>query len=43
MPGQPMLKVKLIDIVGRGGKVKNRVRGRPAPGLTEYVPHPPSS
>jgi hypothetical protein len=35
--GQPMLKVKLLDIVGRGGKVKVQYEDGPHPGLEEYV------
>lgn len=36
-PGQPMLKVKLVDKVGRKGKVKVRFEEGPHPGLEEYV------
>lgn len=32
-----MLKVKLLEIVGRGGKVKIQYQDGPHPGLTEYV------
>jgi hypothetical protein len=35
--GQPMLKVKLVDKVGRKGKVKIRFEDGPHPGLEEYV------
>jgi hypothetical protein len=33
----PLLKVKLLDIVGRKGKVKVRFEDGPHPGLEEYV------
>jgi hypothetical protein len=36
-PEQPMLKVKLLDKVGRKGKVKVRFEDGPHPGLEEYV------
>jgi hypothetical protein len=36
-PKHPMLKVKLIDVVGRKGKVKVRFEDGPHPGLEEYV------
>lgn len=35
--GEPFLKVKLVDIVGRKGKVKVRFEDGPHPGLEEYV------
>lgn len=35
--GKPFLKVKLVDIVGRKGKVKVRFEDGPHPGLEEYV------
>lgn len=35
--GAPLLKVKLIEKVGRGGKVKIRFENGPHPGLEEYV------
>jgi hypothetical protein len=34
---QPMLKIKLLDKVGRKGKVKIRFEDGPHPGLEEYV------
>jgi hypothetical protein len=34
---EPMLKVKLLEKVGRKGKVKVRFEGGPHPGLEEYV------
>jgi hypothetical protein len=36
-PGHPMFKVKLLDKVGRKGKVKIRFEDGPHPGLEEYV------
>jgi hypothetical protein len=36
-PANPMLKVKLIDKVGRGGKIKIRFEDGPHPGLEEYA------
>lgn len=36
-PQQPMLKVKLLEKVGRKGKVKVRFEDGPHPGLEEYV------
>jgi hypothetical protein len=36
-PDEPMLKVKLLDKVGRKGKVKIRFEQGPHPGLEEYV------
>ena len=35
--GEPLLKVKLIDVVGRKGKVKIRFEEGPHPGLEEFV------
>ncbi|WP_121248078.1 hypothetical protein [Solirubrobacter pauli] len=35
--GQPLLKVKLLDVVGRKGRVKVRFEDGPHPGLDEYV------
>jgi len=35
--GKPLLKVKLIDVVGRKGKVKIRFEEGPHPGLEEFV------
>jgi hypothetical protein len=35
--GQPMLKVKLLDKIGRKGKLKIRFEDGPHPGLEEYV------
>lgn len=35
--GQPMLKVKLLDKVGRKGKLKVRFEDGPHPGLEEYI------
>jgi hypothetical protein len=35
--GQPMIKVNLVDKVGRKGKVKIRFEAGPHPGLEEYV------
>jgi hypothetical protein len=35
--GQPMLKVKLVDKVGRKGKLKVRFEDGPHPGLEEYI------
>lgn len=37
VPDVPMLKVKLLDKVGRKGKVKVRFEDGPHPGLEEYV------
>jgi hypothetical protein len=37
MPGEPMLKVKLLEKVGRKGKLKIRFESGPHPGLEEYV------
>jgi hypothetical protein len=34
---QPFFKVKLLEVVGRGGKVKIEYEDGPHPGLTEYV------
>ena len=36
-PSEQLLKVRLLDIVGRKGKVKVRFEGGPHPGLEEYV------
>jgi hypothetical protein len=36
-PGEPILKVKVTDIVGRRGHVKVRFEDGPHPGLEEYV------
>jgi hypothetical protein len=36
-PGVPFLKVKLLEIVGRGGKIKVQYEDGPHPGLAEYV------
>jgi hypothetical protein len=36
-PSYPMLKVKLLDKVGRKGKVKIRFEDGPHPGLEEYI------
>ncbi len=36
-PGTPLLKVKLLDKVGRGGRVKIRFEDGPHPGLEEYA------
>jgi len=35
--GEPFLKVKLLEVVGRGGRVKVEYEDGPHPGLTEYV------
>jgi hypothetical protein len=35
--GQPFVKVKVLDKVGRGGKVKIRWEEGPHPGLEEYI------
>jgi hypothetical protein len=36
-PGTPLLRVKLLDVVGRKSKVKVRYEDGPHPGLEEYV------
>jgi hypothetical protein len=36
-PGVPLLKVKLLAKVGRGGKVQVRFEDGPFPGLEEYI------
>src|SRR6476659_5040064 len=36
-PQYPMLKVRLLDMVGRKGKIKIRFEDGPHPGLEEYV------
>jgi len=36
-PRYPMLKVRLLDKVGRKGKIKIRFENGPHPGLEEYV------
>jgi hypothetical protein len=36
-PNSPMLKVKLLEVVGRKGKLKVRFEDGPHPGLEEYV------
>jgi hypothetical protein len=35
--GEPFLKVKLLEIVGRGGKIKVQYEDGPHPGLSEYI------
>jgi hypothetical protein len=35
--GSPLLRVKLLDLVGRKGKIKVRFDAGPHPGLEEYV------